>query len=459
MKSTAKTNSLALVALWVSVLGSFLTPFMSSSINLALPDIGKDFNMNAIGLSWVASSYLLAAAIALVPLGRLADLFGRKKIYLIGITIYTITSYLCGAAQSGTALIIYRIIQGFGGAMMISTATAILISVYPKEKRGRALGIVVASVYTALSLGPVLGGFLTEYFGWRSIFYINIPLGIAVILLVIFKLKGEWAEAKGEKFDWIGSIIYAASLFGIMYGLSRMPSQSGYVFLSLGLLVLVAFILLERKLDYPVLDLRLFTKNRVFAFSNMAALINYSATFAITFMLSLYLQFVKGLSPRDAGLILVAQPIMMAVFSPLAGRLSDRVDARWLASLGMAITVVGLSILAFFNADTSQLSIVLSLIILGFGFGIFSSPNTNAVMSSVEKKYLGIASASLSTMRLTGQMFSMGIAMLVINIFIGEATINPSNFPDFLIAMKILFLTFSFLCLIGVFASLARGKA
>ncbi|MBT3423203.1 MAG: MFS transporter [Bacteroidetes bacterium] len=244
-----------------------------------------------------------------------------------------------------------------------------------------------------------------------------------------------------------------------MYGLSRMPSQSGYVFLSLGLLVLVAFILLERKLDYPVLDLRLFTKNRVFAFSNMAALINYSATFAITFMLSLYLQFVKGLSPRDAGLILVAQPIMMAVFSPLAGRLSDRVDARWLASLGMAITVVGLSILAFFNADTSQLSIVLSLIILGFGFGIFSSPNTNAVMSSVEKKYLGIASASLSTMRLTGQMFSMGIAMLVINIFIGEATINPSNFPDFLIAMKILFLTFSFLCLIGVFASLARGKA
>jgi len=165
------------------------------------------------------------------------------------------------------------------------------------------------------------------------------------------------------------------------------------------------------------------------------------------------------LSPRDAGLILVAQPIMMAVFSPLAGRLSDRVDARWLASLGMAITVVGLSILAFFNADTSQLSIVLSLIILGFGFGIFSSPNTNAVMSSVEKKYLGIASASLSTMRLTGQMFSMGIAMLVINIFIGEATINPSNFPDFLIAMKILFLTFSFLCLIGVFASLARGKA
>jgi MFS family permease len=342
---------------------------------------------------------------------------------------------------------------------MFSTATAILISVYPKEKRGRALGIVVASVYTALSLGPVLGGFLTEYFGWRSIFYINIPLGIAVILLVIFKLKGEWAEAKGEKFDWIGSIIYAASLFGIMYGLSRMPSQSGYVFLSLGLLVLVAFILLERKLDYPVLDLRLFTKNRVFAFSNMAALINYSATFAITFMLSLYLQFVKGLSPRDAGLILVAQPIMMAVFSPLAGRLSDRVDARWLASLGMAITVVGLSILAFFNADTSQLSIVLSLIILGFGFGIFSSPNTNAVMSSVEKKYLGIASASLSTMRLTGQMFSMGIAMLVINIFIGEATINPSNFPDFLIAMKILFLTFSFLCLIGVFASLARGKA
>jgi EmrB/QacA subfamily drug resistance transporter len=458
MRKKIKLPAEARVALWVSVLGSFLTPFMSAAINLALPLIGEDLHMKAIGLSWVASSYLLAAAIALLPMGRLADLLGRKKIYLLGISIYTLTSFFCAIASSAEMLILFRLLQGFGGAMMFSTATAILISVFPKERRGWALGIVVGSVYTALSLGPVLGGLLTEYFGWRSVFYINIPIGLLVIYLVIAKLKGEWAEAKGEAFDWWGSLIYSLALFAFMFGLSKMPAVTGISFFALGLMLMLLFVLYERKQTFPLLKLTLFTRNRVFAFSNLAALINYSATFAIGFMLSLYLQFVKGLRPRDAGLLLVAQPVMMAVFSPLAGRLSDRTDARWLASFGMGVIVVGLILLSFLHENSSNTSIILILLLLGFGFGVFSSPNTNAVMSSVEKKYLGIASASLSTMRMIGQMVSMGGAMVVINIFIGQSKIVLHNYPDFMLAMRLLFIAFSVLCVLGVFASLARGR-
>ncbi|MBL6963216.1 MAG: MFS transporter [Bacteroidetes bacterium] len=451
-------TQLARVALWVSILGSFLTPFMGSAINVALPEISKEFNMNAIALGWVATSYLLAAAIVLVPIGRMADIHGRKRIYLLGIIIYTTASLFCGLASNGTQLIVYRVIQGFGGAMMFSTATAILVSVYPAEKRGKALGLVVASVYIALSAGPFLGGFMTHYLGWRSIFLFNIPLGLVVIGLVLGKLKGEWAEARGEKFDWIGSFVYAVSILGVIYGLSVLPSLQGAIYIAIGMLFFVIFFILQTKLKYPVLDLHHFTKNRVFAFSNLAALINYSATFAVAFLLSLYLQYVKGMEPQQAGLILVAQPVMMALFSPLAGRLSDKLEARLLASAGMAITVIGLTILAFFNENTSIGSILFSLILLGFGFALFSSPNTNAVMSSVEKRFLGLASATLSTMRLTGQMFSMGIAMLIMNIYIGKMKINMDHFPNFLSAMKLAFVVFAIMCVIGVFASLVRGK-
>lgn len=341
--------------------------------------------------------------------------------------------------------------------MIFGTSVAILTSVFPAGERGKALGINVASTYFGLSLGPVLGGFMTQHLGWRSIFLVNVPLGLIVIALIFWKLKGEWAEAKGEKFDFIGSAIYSFSLVAIMYGFSLLPAISGAWLILAGALGILSFIRWEIGAESPVLNVNLFKNNKVFTFSNLAALINYSATFAVGFLLSLYLQYIKVLSPRDAGLILVSQPIVMAVLSPFAGRLSDRIEPRIIASAGMALTVLGLSLLTLLNEKTALEFIMASLILLGFGFALFSSPNTNAVMSSVEKRFYGVASATLGTMRLTGQMFSMGIAMLIFAIYIGKVQITPEYYPHFLTSVKTAFIIFAALCFGGIFASLARG--
>ncbi|MFQ6067688.1 MAG: MFS transporter, partial [bacterium] len=355
-------------ALLVTTLGSFLTPFMGSSVNIALPSIGREFAMDAVLLSWVATSYLLAAAMFLVPFGRIADIRGRKRIFTYGILIYTVSSFLSAISTSATVLISFRILQGIGGAMIFGTAVAILTSVFPVGQRGKALGINVAAVYLGLSLGPFLGGFLTQHFGWRSIFLANVPVGGLIMVFIFWKLKGEWAGAKGETFDFSGSIIYGLTLIAIMYGLSLLPAMSGVWLILMGILGILAFVRWEMKAESPVLNMNLFRNNTVFAFSNLAALINYSATFAVGFLLSLYLQYTKGLSAQNAGLILVSQPVVMAIFSPLAGRLSDRIEPRIVASMGMALAVVGLFLFTFLNEKTTLEFIVASLILLGFGF-------------------------------------------------------------------------------------------
>jgi EmrB/QacA subfamily drug resistance transporter len=446
------------VILIVAVMTSFLTPFMGSSINIALPAIGSEFSMDAISLSWVVSAYLLASAVFLLPIGRVADIYGRKKILLLGIIIFTVFSFLLAIATSSALIIALRALQGLGSAMIFGTGVAILTSAFPARERGRALGINVASVYLGLSLGPFLGGILTESFGWRSIFLINVPLGLIVIFMILWKLKGEWAEAQGEKFDFTGSIIYGISLISFMYGLSILPDLSAVWFLAIGVLCLLAFIWWEMKSSSPILNLNLIRRNMVFAFSNIAALINYSATFAVAFLLSLYLQYTQGMSAQTAGIILIAQPIVMAIVSPLAGRLSDKIQPRIIASLGMALTAAGLLYFSFIDADTTIAVIILGLVIVGLGLALFSSPNTNAIMSSVENKYYGVSSAILSTMRMVGNILSMGIVTVLFAVFIGRVEITPEYYAPFLDSMKVTFVVFAVLCFLGIFASLARGR-
>jgi len=445
-------------ALIIATLASFLTPFMVSSINIALPAIGQEFQMNAVLMGWVPTSYILAAAVFLVPFGRLADIHGRKRVFAWGMWIFTASSLLCAFSSSSAVLITLRAIQGFGSAMIFGTGMAILTSVYPAAERGRVLGINVAAVYLGLSLGPVLGGFLTHQFGWRSIFLVNVPIGLFVIYFVAAKLKMEWAEARGEQFDVVGSLIYGITLVMAMYGLSRLPAQSGVLLVAAALIGTVLFVVWEMRTNSPLLNMDLFFHNAAFAFSNLAALINYSATFALTFLMSLYLQYIKGFTPQHAGLVMIAQPVVMALFSPLAGRLSDKIEPRIVASLGMGFTAVGLFLFTFLDQDTHLGLIVAGLLVLGFGFALFSSPNTNAVMSSIEKRFYGVGSATLGTMRLTGQMLSMGIAMLIFSILIGNERITPEYYPLFLKSVRTAFLIFSALCCAGIFASLARGK-
>ncbi|KON26640.1 MFS transporter [miscellaneous Crenarchaeota group archaeon SMTZ-80] len=444
--------------LLIASIASFLTSFMGSAVNVALPSISIEFEIDAILLSWVATSYLLSSAIFLVPFGRLADIYGRKRIFLYGILIHTASSYLAAISTSPMILIFFRIIQGIGVAMIFGTSMAILTSIFTVGERGKALGITIAAVYFGLSTGPFLGGFLTQNLGWRSIFLINVPLGLFVIILIFWKLKGEWAEAKGESFDIVGSIIFGLTLAAVMYGFSLLPEIKGTLLILISGVGLYSFIKWEAYVKNPILNLNLFKNNILFTFSNLAALINYSATFAVAFLLSLYLQYIKGLSPQNAGIILISQPIVQAIFSPLAGRLSDKIEPRLIASLGMSITVIGLILLSFIAEKTSLTFIVMCLIILGFSFALFSSPNANAIMSSVEKKFYGVASAILGSMRLIGQMFSMGIAMIVFALKIGRIQITPEYFTHFLTSTKTTLVIFAILCVLGTFASMGRGK-
>ena len=445
-------------ALAIAALSSFMTPFMGSAINLALPSIGIQYEIDAVILSWISTSYLLASAVCLVPFGRLADIYGRKKIFIWGIAAFTLSSLLCALSNSAPALIFFRILQGVGSAMIFATGMAILTSVFSPLERGKVLGINVAAVYIGLSLGPSLGGFLTQHLTWRSIFLANLPLGLVVIYLVWKRLPGEWAEAEGERFDLTGSLVYGLGVVAIMYGISLLPALSALWVVLLGAIGLIGFVLWELRTGSPVFDMSLFSNNRVFAFSSLAALIHYSATFAVTFLLSLYLQNIKALDPQGAGMILMVQPVMMALFSPLAGRLSDRIEPRIVASIGMAITTSGLFVFSFTGANTTGATIVAGLIILGLGTAFFSSPNTNAIMGSVDKRFYGIASGSVGTMRLLGMMVSMGIVTLLFTLFLGRVQFTPEQHPLFLNSMRDAFGIFTLLCFGGIFASLTRGK-
>ena len=454
MRNEASKKAILLVA----TLTSFLFPFMASSVSIALPSIGRDLSLDAVTLGWVATAYLLSSAVLLVPFGRIADIYGRKRIFVGGTVIFTAASFLSGLASSGMMLISFRVLQGVGGAMLAGTGIALLTSAFPADERGKVLGINVAATYIGLSLGPVLGGVLTQHLGWRSIFFLSALLGLAVIGVALWKLKGEWTGAKGERFDFLGSVIYILGLVALVYGFTLLPAMLGVWLIVGGVIGLSTFTRWEMRTRSPVLDISLFRNSKAFTLSNLAALINYSATYAVSFLMSLYLQYLKGFNPGSAGLVLVAMPAMQAIFSPLAGRLSDRIEPRLIASAGMALTTVGLIIFIFLNEETSLGFIIGNLILIGFGFALFSSPNTNAVMSSAPKTAYGVASATLATMRQVGMVLSMGVAMLMFTLYMGRVQITPEYYSLFQESMKTSFIIFAILCFGGIFASLARGK-
>jgi len=444
--------------LLISTLAAFLSPFGISSVNIALPSIGQEFLMDAILLSWVTTAYLLTTAMFLVPFGKIADIYGRKRIFTYGTLVFTLASVGSAISTSAAMLICFRILQGIGAAATYCVGAAILTSVFPSRELGKVFGINLAAVYLGNSVGPFLGGFLTHHLSWRSIFLVNVLLGLIIIFFIFKKLEGEWHEAKEEKFDLTGSIIYSITLFLIMYGFSQLSTVRGAWFILPGALGILVFIKWETKRQSPVLEINLFRNNRVFAFSNLAALINYSATFAVTFLLSLYLQYIKALTAEKAGLILLSQPIVQTFFSPFAGRLSDRIEPRIVASIGMMLTAAGLFLFIFLNEKTTIEFIVASLVLLGFGFALFSSPNTHAVMSSVENRFYGVASGTIGTMRMMGMVLSMGITILIFSIVVGKVRITPEYYAGFLKCTKTAFTFFTVLCLGGTLASLARGK-
>lgn len=439
-------------------LSSFLTPFSGSSFNIALPSIAGEYGLSAISMSWASLAYLLSSAMFLIPFGKVADMYGRKKVYLYGIVVFTVASGLLAVYPSGSTIVALRALQGVGSAMIFGTGVAILVSVHGPEERGAVLGINAAMVYVGLSVGPSLGGFLTTGFGWRSIFLVNVGVGLLIIATTLLKVEAEWVEGASRSFDIRGSAMYSLMLLVLMYGMSMLPNAGAYPYILGGLILLGAFIYYETRVENPILDVNLFLSNRAFSFSNLAAFINFSATYAMTLLLSMYLQYIKALDAQQAGLVMMASPITQAIISPVAGRLSDRVEPHKIASVGMAVTTLSLLPFMFLGEGTPLSYVAGSLALLGVGLALFTSPNTNAIMGSVGRRFYGVASSTVGTMRLTGQMLSTGVAMTLFAINLGGSQIVPELYPLLLSSVKTTFTIFFVVCIPGIAASMVRGR-
>ncbi|PLX93958.1 MAG: MFS transporter [Desulfuromonas sp.] len=445
--------------LFVVCVAHFLMPFMMSAVGVSLPVMGREFDASAMQLGLVETTYVLSASIFLLAMGRLGDIHGRRRVFQYGLILFTLVGGMLSQAWSIESIIGLRFLQGMGGSMVMATTMAIVVSVFPPEERGRALGIAVASVYAGISCGPFFGGMLVSAFGWRSIFYLCIPFGTVAYLVSLAKFRGEWADAKGELFDWQGSLLYAGAILLLISGASNLDQGLwAWGLVGLGVTGLILFLLFEARIEYPVLNVGLLRRNRIFALSNLAALFNYAATFGVTFFLSLYLQYVKGMSPQQAGTLLIVQPIMQAFLSPFCGRLADRYPAARVATVGMLLCASGLGVAANLTEASSMAMIIATLAFLGVGFALFSSPNVSVIMGSVPPRYLGIASGLSSSMRTLGMMTSMTIITIIFSILMGGDPVTVETQGAFLASMRTALLVFCGLCVVGIFCSVGRFK-
>ncbi len=446
----------------VTATSGFLSTFMASSVSIALPQIDSEFKLSAVLLGWIALSYVLSMGALLMPMGRVADVHGRKAVYLAGSVSFTVFTLACALAPSAGVLIALRLLQGAASALLFSTTTVLVILCYPPESRGRAIGLQVAGVYLGTTLGPVLGGVISHNAGWRSLFIIVGAVSLANAVVPFWKLRGvEWCEPRSARFDYLGSAIWVVALSTLLVGLSYLPLVVGTVLITVGVVGMGLFFWYETRAADPILSVGLLRHNPIFAFTNLASFINYSATFAMTFLMSLYLQYNRGLDAQVAGVVLVAGSFMQTVFSPVAGRVADRFRAPIVASFGMAACVVGLGALAFLGQATPWWYVIAFISLLGTGFAFFATPMTHTVMSSVAPRYVGVAGATLATMRVAGQSVSQGIATLVLALVVGRHVIGMADYPNLLTSVRITFAIFAVLSVFGVAASLTgqwRGK-
>lgn len=447
------------MVLAVSALGGFVVTFMSSSVNIALPLIEAEFGMSAVSLSWVSLIFILVAGATLLPLGRVADLYGRVRWFTWGMALFTVMSLASAFAPSAAVLLAFRGLHGVGLAVGAATSTALVVLAYPPGSRGRALGLNVTCVYLGLTMGPVLGGLIVHNLGWRALFLFGGGLASLNVILPLWKLRGiEWREPKTGRFDVLGSILYAAALIAILLGFSWLPDAAGWILLVAGIAVLALFLWWETRAADPLLNVALLRNNRVFAYSNVAALVQYSATSAVVFLLSLYLQYNRGLNAQTAGFVLVTGTFVQAVMSPAVGRMTDRLEPRFLAAAGMAVCVLGLLGLSFLGETTAYWYVILMICVVGAGIALFSTPITHTIMGSAGTQYVGVASATIATMRQAGQMMSQGLATLVLAVLVGREAIQPSDYPGFLDSVQITFLIFTVLCTLGIAAALVGPR-
>lgn len=448
------------VVLTTVCIAQFMAPFMLTAVGVALPTLGRDLGATAMQLGLVEQLYVVSLAMGMLLFGRFGDIVGQRRILLPGLALFTALTCSLGFTTSVHMVMFQRFFQGIGASMLLSGSLALVAAAYPPHLRGRKIGIVSACTYAGLSLGPVIGGYVTGHFGWRSVFLISVPFGLTGTGLCLLGMREGSRNAYGEPMDWRGGLAYAASVALFMLGAAHAKEiPLGPAMLAGGLIGLAVFVRLQTHTRCPLLDVTLLTRNRFFTLSCLAALGNYAATFGITFFMSLYLQYAKGLPPRLAGFVLLAQPVMQVFASPVAGRLADRFQPAKLATVGMLLSSAGLLAAAVsIGPDTPIWLLVCELAFIGTGFGIFITPNSTAIMGSVQKRQFGLASGMIATMRTLGMAVSMTTITLIFSILMGSATITAASLPAFLASLRVGLSAFAVFSCLGVILSFWRGK-
>ncbi len=445
--------------LLVMSMTNWMAAFLTSSINIALPTIQTEFHLGPVALGWIPLCYILAAAVVLVPFGRIADMAGRRFIFVVGLAIMFVGTTAVIFVDTYVLLIVFRVMQGAGSGMVFASSTAAVTLAYPRARRGFAMGVMAMAAYAGQAMGPPIGGIIVYNIGWRGLFVVGACYGAVNIFLDAWLLRrAEWKDTVSARFDWPGSIAYGLFLSAFLLGLSWLPLAQGVVLAVIGVAGLAGFAWWESRAASPVFDVRLFRHNRLFALSNLTALISYASAWAMTFLMSLYLQDIRGLDAQTAGLLLIVGVVLQTAVSPFGGRLADRVQPRWVVSGGMGLCAIGLASLTLLGFATPYWQILIALCALGLGYAFFSGPNQSAIMSSVERKNVGIASAGVGTMRVVGQAMSIALATLVLAVVVGRHEILPADYPNLLTAIHISFAIMAVLAALSVVASLARGE-
>lgn len=426
---------------------------MGSSLSLILPLIQKDLTVDLIILGWIPTAFVLANAALVLPLGQLADIHGRKKLFAYGVAVYTFASLMAGLANSGYLLVLFSFMQGVGCSLIFATGVALLSSVYPSKKRGGALGMYVTAVYLGIFMGPLIGGLIAQSLGWRTIFLINIPLGIFLIMAVHWKLRGEWIGAPGEKFDYKGSLLYVPSIILLMYGFININYFWGRTCFIAGILMILSFVLMEFRSKNPLLPMEIF-HSRVATLSALVVLMIQTATTSIYTLLSLFLQDLRGLSTLSTALILAIQPFFVSILSPFVGRLADKTDYCYLSAAGVFLITIGLIIFLFIHMDSSLITLVIAMVFIGCGIALYASPINKNFMGAVREEIYGQAAAVFSTMIYFGQTLSLGVLLLIINYYMGAVDINQSNYILFMDSFHTTMLVFALIAGLAIFVVL-----
>ena len=443
---------------FISFITSFFAVFLSNGIIIGVPAIASEFTMNNVIQNWVPTIFFLVVAVFTVPAGQISGKFGVKKSLLSGIIVFLIGSIGACLSFSTESFLLFRIIQGAGVAFLNVSAMAMVVSAVKPQNRGKALGFTVTGVYLATSLSPVICGFLVHNLGWRSMFYFVIPFLVLCIILMIFKIPQEWKTYQDDKIDKVGSLIYALGILAFIYGFTTLITTNGKILTVIGIILLIIFGAYELKQKSPVFNMNLF-KNKKFTSSNIAALCSYLAIMVVTTILNYHFQYVRGWDAQMSGLILIITPIIMAIMAPNSGKLSDKVHPQKLAAAGMAVAAIALAILTFLTNSTPIYIVVLAMILQGIGMGLFSSPNMNAIMSSVPPKDAPTASASQATMRTIGQTMSLGLLTLIFAWIMGNLELSPQYSEMIIQSSQIICGICTAACILAIFASLVGIKS